>query len=136
MKENRKLLFFGIICISAGLFLPVSESCIWNRDIDTIQSVKEYGYVSFSYFLSLFLLLLVAVSGFFIKNIPLTIVMTIIGGIISIVYLLLGQAGWGKPCGSSVTSYQFVVSLGHLVVASTAIQSAIDHKKNQKKKDV
>lgn len=135
MNENNRLLFLGLLLIFGGLFFPLYTSCNFNGDIDEITTQYHYGYQSPSYFQSLFFLSLVFLSGVLLKNKVITVFLAVFGAVFSILEFLMSSAFSGLPCGSQISEYQWCVYLGHLMVVSFSIQTAIDSKKKSNKQE-
>ena len=132
MKIFQKILFFiGLLIILVCLILPLYITCEEKKYEEFIQVVvlgKDY----FTYYLSLFFLVIIFFIGFKRQNSMSTVlILSIIGGGITLFYNWIGQAGLGKPCGYSPTKFQFLLYLGHLmIVVSTMIN--VHMKKNNR----
>ena len=131
---SKFLLITGIAITISCLFLPVASSCRISDGLYDIIDVDIMGYSSFPYYLSLFFLAYITITGFLGKGSGAKtsmIIFTIIGAAVTQFLLQAGKAGWGKPCGNSPTIYQYLLNLGHALILISAYIQLFSSGKNK-----
>ena len=113
---NIIFLFVGILIVAVSYFLPLTTSCEQTSGPEEFISTKQYGYETFTYFLSsVFILLIILASFLGNGSFILTSILVLLGGIITLFFNWIGQAGWGAPCGHSSTQYQTLLYFSHIL---------------------
>ena len=132
MKVIKVLFFyFGVFISLICLILPLHITCEVRKNEEFIQ-LAVLGKDHFTYYLSLFFLGVILYTAYVRQNsITLVLILSIIGGGITLFYNWIGQAGFGKPCGDSPTNFQYLLFLGHLMVVVSSLLNVYIKKNNR-----
>ncbi len=132
MKVIKVLLFYlGVFITLICLILPLYTTCEVRKNEEFIQ-LAVLGKDHFTYYLSLFFLGVILYTAYVRQNsITVVLILSIIGGGITLFYNWIGQAGFGKPCGHSPTKFQYLLFLGHLMIVVSSLLNVYIKKNNR-----
>lgn len=134
MKHVLFILIPALFLITLSAFLPIEKICNNENILGEMEYFFFSGYESLRFQMGT-LLVAIALSIAFFGNGKnylsyfLLILLLYISsfGFISIINI----AGWGRPCGVSITSYFWLMILGHFgVLLFSGLYSAHKNKKN------
>jgi len=116
MRKNL-LLMVGIVIVAVCYFLPLTTSCKESNGPEEFISTTQYGFETFNYYVSsIFIGLIIAASFIGRGSFTITIILVLMGGIITLFFNWIGQAGWGRPCGHSLTNYSHLLHFSHILI--------------------
>ena len=128
---KNTLLLIGILVVLVSYFLPLTTSCEESNGPEEFVTTKQYGYETFNYYLStIFISLIIASSYLGRSSYVITIILVLLGGIITLFFNWIGQAGWGKPCGYGPTLFSHLLYFSHILI----IIACFDNLTNKRKK--